>query len=145
MRRNLPMILIRVIVALVFITEGVLKFVYPGELGAGRLEHIGFPIPHVLGPLVGIVEIVAGAAVLANFYTGGAAILLLAVITTAIVSTKVPILLGHAFGRFALQKNINHYGILGFLHEARTDLAMFFSLIAITIDSGIRGGRKMRR
>jgi len=41
-----------------------------------------------------------------------------------------------------LQKNISHFGILGFLHEARTDLAMLFSLIAIAIDSSVRGGRK---
>jgi hypothetical protein len=33
-RRNLPMILIRVIVGLMFLFEGVLKFVRPGELGA---------------------------------------------------------------------------------------------------------------
>jgi uncharacterized membrane protein YphA (DoxX/SURF4 family) len=138
------MILIRVIVALVFLTEGVLKFVYPGEFAAGRLERIGFPFPHLLGPLVGLVEIVAGTAVLANFYAGDAALLLLAVIITAIVSTKIPILLGRPFGPFALPKNISHYGILGFLHEARTDLAMFFSLIAIALDSGIRGGRKTR-
>jgi hypothetical protein len=26
-----------------------------------------------------------------------------------------------------LQRIISHYGILGFLHEARTDLAMFFA------------------
>ena len=43
MRRSLPMVFIRVIVALVFITERALKFVYPAELGAGRLAHIGLP------------------------------------------------------------------------------------------------------
>ena len=31
MRKNLPMILIRVIVGVVFLTEGILKFVYPGN------------------------------------------------------------------------------------------------------------------
>jgi uncharacterized membrane protein YphA (DoxX/SURF4 family) len=145
MRRNLPMILIRVIVALVFLTEGVLKFAYPGEFGAGRFERIGLMYPHALGPLVGLVEIVAGAALLANFYAGDAALLLLAVILTAIVSTKIPILLGRPFGPFALPKNISHFGILGFLHEARIDLAMLFSLIAIALDSGVRSGRKTQR
>ena len=38
MRKNLPMILIRVIVGIVFLTEGILKFVYPGELGVGRFD-----------------------------------------------------------------------------------------------------------
>ena len=36
---------------------------------------------------------------------------------------------------------MRHYGVLGFLHEARTGLAMLFSLVAIAIDSGVRAGR----
>ena len=144
MRKNLPMILIRVIVAVVFITEGALKFIYPGELGAGRFAHIGLPYPQVLGPIVGGVEIVAGAAVMANFYAGDAALFLLAVIVTAIITTKIPILVGRPLGPFALAKNVSHYGLLGFLHEARTDLAMLFGLVAIVIDSGVRAGRHAR-
>jgi len=69
---------------------------------------------------------------------------LLAVIVTAIVTTKIPILLGRPLGPFALAKNVTHFGVLGFLHESRTDLAMLFGLIAIAIDSGVRGGRKTR-
>jgi uncharacterized membrane protein YphA (DoxX/SURF4 family) len=138
------MILIRIVVAVVFITEGVLKFVYAGELGAGRFAHIGFPAPQVLAPLVAMVEIVAGAAVLANFYAGEAALCLLVVIVSAIVSTKIPILLGRPLGPFAPPKNLSHLGIAGFLHEARTDLAMLFSLVAIAIDSGLRGRGKAR-
>lgn len=135
------MILIRIIVAVVFITEGALKFMYPGELGAGRFARIGLMYPHVLASFVGGVEIVAGLAVLANFYAGDAALFLLAVIVTAIVTTKIPILMGHPLGRFAPPKNVEHFGVLGFIHEARTDLAMLFSLIAIALDSGVRGGR----
>lgn len=144
MRRTIPMILIRVVVAVVFLTEGVLKLVYPSEYGAGRFAHIGILYPQVLGPLVGLIEIAAGAAVLANFFAGDAAIVLLAVILTAIMTTKIPILLGHPFGPFALPKGVSRTGILGFLHESRTDLAMLFSLIAIAIDSGVRGGRPTR-
>jgi uncharacterized membrane protein YphA (DoxX/SURF4 family) len=139
------MILIRIIVAVVFISEGVLKFAWPGELGAGRFAHIGFAAPQVLAPVVGVVvEIGAGAAVLANFYAGEAALCLLAVIVTAIVSTKVPILLGRPLGPFAVAKNVSHTGVMGFLHEARTDLAMLFSLVAIAIDSGVRGRGRAR-
>lgn len=141
MRQRLPMILIRVIVGLVFLTEGVLKFVYPHELGAGRFAAIGLPAPQILAPLVGAVEIVAGFAVLINFLAGDAALLLFLVILTAIVSTKIPILLGHSFGPFALAK-LPHYGWLAFLHEARTDLCMAFGTIAIMIDSGVTLGRR---
>jgi uncharacterized membrane protein YphA (DoxX/SURF4 family) len=138
------MILIRIVVAVVFISEGVLKFAWPGELGAGRFAHIGFAAPQILAPVVGAVEIGAGVAVLANFYAGQAALCLLAVIVAAIVSTKLPILLGRPLGPFAMPKNVSHAGVLGFLHEARTDLAMLFSLVAIAVDSGVSGRRKAR-
>src|SRR6201997_1093545 len=111
MRKNLPMILIRVIVGLVFLTEGILKFVCPGELGAGRFAHIGLPYPHALAPFVGAVEIAAGAALILNLFAGDAAILLVIVILTAIATTKAPILLGHPLGHFAPPKR-EHYGLL---------------------------------
>jgi len=134
------MMLIRVIVGLVFLTEGVLKFLHPQELGVGRFAVIGLPAPHVLAPLVGVIEIAAGAAVILNFFAGDAALLLLLVIVVAIVSTKLPILLGHHVGPFALPK-LPRYGWLSFLHEARTDLCMLFGTVAIVIDSGLRVGR----
>jgi uncharacterized membrane protein YphA (DoxX/SURF4 family) len=137
MRKSLPIILIRIVVGLVFLTEGILKFVYPAELGVGRFAHIGLPFPHVLAPLVGAVEIAAGGAVILGLYAGDAALLLLIVILTAIFTTKVPILLGHHFGVFAPPK-LDHYGVLSFIHEARTDLAMLFGLVAILVDSGVR-------
>lgn len=140
MPRNIPLLLIRILVGIVFITEGVLKFLYPAELGAGRFAHIGLPWPHVLAPVVGALEVAAGGAVLLNIYAGDAAIVLLCIILTAIVSTKLPILLGHAVGPFSLSKSADHHGILGFIHEARTDLAMLFGLVAILIDSGVRPG-----
>jgi len=143
MRNTLPMILIRFIVGLVFVTEGVLKFLRPEELGAGRFAAIGLPYPHLLAPFVGGVEIVSGAALAFNLFAGEAAMLLLAVIVTALATTKVPILLGHPFGRFSLAK-LPHYGVLQFLHEARLDLALLFSIVAIAIDSGLRIGRNRR-
>jgi putative oxidoreductase len=135
-RKNLPMILIRVIVGLVFLTEGILKFVYPGELGVGRFAHIGLPFPHVLAPFVGAVEIASGGALILNLYAGDAALLLLIVILTAIFTTKAPILLGHPLARFAPPR-LDHYGLLSFIHEARTDLCMLFGLVAILRDSGM--------
>lgn len=42
MRRDLPMMLVRIVVGVVFLTEGILKFVYPGELGPGRFAQSGF-------------------------------------------------------------------------------------------------------
>lgn len=141
MRKNLPIILIRVIVGVVFLTEGILKFMQPGELGSGRFAHIGLPLPGLLAPLVAVVEIVSGTALLLGLYAGDAALALLVVILVAIITTKIPILLGHALGRFEPAK-LNHYGFLSFLHEARTDLCMLFGCAAILIDSGLQLGRK---
>jgi len=141
MRRELPMILIRVIVSLVFLTEGTLKFLQPGELGAGRFAAIGLPFPNLLAPLVGGIEIGAGAMVLLNFYAGDAALLLMAVIFSALVTTKLPVLMGRPLGFLTLMKT-PHTGWFGFLHEARTDLAMLFCTLAVLIDSGLRVGRR---
>jgi len=137
MRKNLSMMLVRVIVGVVFLTEGILKFLRPSELGVGRFAHIGLPYPHLLAPVVGAVEIAGGAALIFNFFAGDAALLLLLVILTAIFTTKVPILTGHHLGPFGPPK-LDRYGILTFIHEARTDLAMLFGLIAILLDSGMR-------
>jgi putative oxidoreductase len=141
MRQILPPILIRVMVGLVFITEGILKFLRPEELGVGRFAAIGLPIPHILAPLVGGIEIGAGAAVLLNFYAGEAALLLLGVIVTALVTTKLPILFGHALGPFPLAK-VAHTGWFGMLHEARTDFCMLMGTVIVMIDSGIQLGRR---
>ena len=143
MRKSLPMILIRIIVGVVFLTEGILKFVYPAELGAGRFAHIGLPLPHLLAPFVGAVEIAAGSALILNLYAGDAALLLLIVILTAIFTTKLPILIGHHLGVFAPPK-LDHYGFLSFIHESRTDLAMLFGLVAILLDSGMKLNLKGR-
>ncbi len=137
MRKNLPSLLIRVIVGLVFFTEGLLKFLQPGELGVGRFERIGLPIPHLLAPFVGGVEMIGGAALIFNLYAGDAAIALLIVIATAIVTTKLPILFGHSIWRFGAPK-LGHYGILAFLHESRTDLCMLFGTVAIFLENGLQ-------
>jgi putative oxidoreductase len=141
MRRDLPMFLIRAIVGLVFLLEGSLKFLLPEEFGVGRFIGIGLPYAHILAPAVGGIEIAGGAAILLNFYAGDAALVLLAVILSALVTTKFPILLGRPIGPFPLVK-LAHYGLLSFLHEARTDLCMVFGALAVLLDSGLRMGRR---
>jgi putative oxidoreductase len=124
--------LIRLAVGSVFLVEGILKFLYPSELAAGRFAKIGIPDPTIMGPVVGGVEVVCGALVLAGLFTCLATIPLLIVITVAIVSTKVPILLGHGFWHFAHPK-VAHLGFLGMVHEARTDFAMCLGLVFLLI------------
>jgi uncharacterized membrane protein YphA (DoxX/SURF4 family) len=128
-------ILIRLLVGWVFLSEGIGKFLYPGEQAGGRFEKIpAIPWPHFFGPFVGIVEIVCGAMLLAGLLTRLAAIALLVDITVAIVTTKVPILAGHHYGIPALK----HYNFWGMLHEARTDFSMFLGLVFLLVTGGGR-------
>jgi len=39
------LILIRLLVGAVFLSEGIQKFLFPGELGVGRFIKIGIPMP----------------------------------------------------------------------------------------------------
>lgn len=129
-------VLIRIVVGGVFLTEGIQKFLFPEALGAGRFAHIGIPEPQVLGPFVGVVEIACGGLVMLGLLTRLAAIPLLINITVAIISTKIPILLGRGFGPFAAPKP--PFGVWGMLHEARTDFAMWLGLVFLLI---VGGGR----
>src|SRR5512136_1395594 len=90
-------VLIRLMVGSVFFLEGIQKFLDPDALGAGRFAKIGIPAPEVMGPFVGGVETFFGALLLAGLLTRLAAIPLLINISVAILSTKIPILLGHGF------------------------------------------------
>lgn len=147
-RINAGIAIVRLLVGWVFLVEGILKFRLPEELGAGRFASIGIPSPHVMAPFVGAVEIVCGTLLLVGLFTRLAAFALLIDITVAILSTKVPIWMGHGYWHFALPK-LKHYGLLSMLHEARTDFSMLLGLIFLllagagswSMDSKLRGRR----
>ena len=152
---SMPAALIRLLVGWVFLVEGILKYLWIDDLGVGRFVSIGVPAPHFTAPFVGLVEMVCGALVIVGLLTRLAAIPLLIDISVAILSTKVPILLGHGYWRFSLPK-LKHYGLLSMLHEARTDISMVLGLIfilvvgagALSVDAVRRasfGGRETRR
>jgi putative oxidoreductase len=127
-----PLELLRFMVGTVFLSEGIQKFLFPADLGAGRFARIGIPWPQVMGPFVGVVEIIGGVLLILNVQALYAAIALLIDISVAILSTKIPILLGRALGPFSLPK-LPSYGLWSFLHEARTDWCMFLGGLAIIL------------
>jgi putative oxidoreductase len=120
-------VLIRLVVGGVFFSEGVQKFLYPDTLGVGRFARIGIPAPSFTGPFVGVVEVVFGLAVMVGLLTRLATVPLLIDISVALLSTKLPILLGHGVLIFSAPHTA-HTGVWAALHEARTDLSMFFGL-----------------
>ena len=125
-------LLVRLLAGGVFLSEGIQKFLYPAALGAGRFAKIGIPAPEVMGPFIGVLEIVCGALVLAGLLTRVAALLLIADMAVALLSTKVPILLGHGFWRFAAPSG-GKPGVWAMLHEARTDLSMLLGSVFLFI------------
>lgn len=125
-------ILIRVMVGGIFLYEGIQKLLFPELHGAGRFAKIGIPHAETLGPFVGCIEIAFGALLLLGFLTRLATIPLLINILVAIVSTKIPILLGHGFWHFTLPK-VTQYGVWGMLHEGRADFSMLLGLLFLLI------------
>jgi putative oxidoreductase len=125
-------ILIRLLVGLVFFEEGIQKLLFPAVMGAGRFGRIGIPAPEVMGRLVGAVEIICGALVVSGLMTRLATIPLLIDITVAILSTKVPIFLGHGYGPFA-PPQLSRYGFWSMASEARTDFSMLMGLFFLLI------------
>ncbi|HUI83075.1 MAG TPA: DoxX family protein [Candidatus Binatia bacterium] len=113
------LLLIRILVGWVFLSEGIQKFLFPAQLGAGRFARIGIPSPQIMAPFVGTVEIVCGSLLLVGVFTRLAVIPLLGVILVAIATTKIPM----------LAKS----GVWSMLHEARTDFSMLLGLIFLLI------------
>lgn len=129
-------ILIRVMVGAVFLSEGIQKFLEPATRGAGRFAKIGIPFAEIMGPCVGATEILCGALLLAGLVTRLAAVPLIIVMLVAIVSTKLPILLGYGFWGLSL-RNLASYGFWSMAHEARTDFCMLLgSLFLLWVGSG---------
>lgn len=126
-------VLVRLLVGLVvFLPEGIQKLVFPDILGAGRFANIGIPYPELMGPFVGIVEILCGALIILGLFTRLAAIPLIIIMIVAIISTKVPILLGHEFWIFHLPK-FPRYGFWSMMHEARADFDMLLGALYLLI------------
>lgn len=141
MKKALPLHLLRIIVSVIFFTEGLLKFLWAEELGAGRFARIGLPVPTQMAQFVALLEMVAALALVSNLFAGDAALMLIGVILGALVTTKIPILLGHSFLGFQ-PAQLPHYGVLSFLHESRLDLLMLFALIVILAQSRVSWGNR---
>ncbi|HWF68175.1 MAG TPA: DoxX family protein [Mycobacterium sp.] len=118
-------ICIRLLVGVVFLSEGIQKFVYPDKLGPGRFTKIGIPAASFFANLDGVVEIVCGTLVVVGLLTRLAAIPLLIDISGAIALTKIPELRPGGF--------LGVQGFWGMAHDARPDFSMLLGLIFLLI------------
>ncbi|HEX3436743.1 MAG TPA: DoxX family protein [Pseudacidobacterium sp.] len=112
-------LLLRIFVGWVFLSEGIQKFLYPAALGTGRFAKIGIPYPQFMAPFVGVVEIVCGTLLILGLFTSLATVPLLIDIAVAIATTKFPMLMKQGFWAA--------------MHESRTDFCMLLGLIAIAL------------
>lgn len=131
--RALP--LIRLMVGAVFVSEGLQKFLFPADLGPGRFERMGFPTPEIVGPFVGTAEVVFGVLVLAGLATRAAAGGIAVIMAVAVVTTKLPILLGADLGPFRV-RSLDTYGFWAMAHEMRTDWAMLLGSLVLVYAGG---------
>jgi putative oxidoreductase len=111
--------IIRLAVGGVFFLEGIKKFLFAEQWGAGRFARIGIPVPTLMAPFVGAVEIVCGLLLLLGLFTRLGSLPLIIDISVAIATTKVPILLKSGFWPMEA--------------EARTDFSMLMGLIFLLI------------
>lgn len=116
---DIPLLLCRLTVGLIFLSEGIQKFIKPGEAGVGRFAKIGFTNPAFWAYFTGSFEIICGILVLIGLLMRLAVIPLLIIMATAFITTKVPILVDIGFWSFA--------------HEYRTDFAMTLLLLLLLI------------
>lgn len=115
-------ILVRLMVGVVFLSEGIQKFLFANSLGVGRFRRIGIPAPEFFGPFTGTFEITCGLFVLIGFLTRFAVIPLIIIMLVAISTTKATIMADA--------------GIWKMLHESRTDWAMLLGSIFLLIKGG---------
>jgi putative oxidoreductase len=112
-------IIVRLIVGLIFLSEGIQKYLFPELVGTGRFEKIGFADPDFWAYFAGTFEIICGSLILLGLLTRLAAIPLFIIMMTAFVTTKWPILMDKGFWAMA--------------HEYRTDFAITLLLIYLLI------------
>ncbi len=114
--------IVRWLAGWVFLLEGIKKFLFVTQWGAGRFTRIGIPHPQFFGPFVGCVEIVCGFLLLIGLLSRFASIALLIDISVAILTTKVPIYMKQGW----------------WPAEARTDYSMFMArLFLLIVGAGV--------
>jgi uncharacterized membrane protein YphA (DoxX/SURF4 family) len=119
---NLPALFIRITVGVIFLSEGLQKFIFPDIIGPGRFLAMGFANPDFWAYLTAGFEVICGFLVLAGLMTRLASVPLLTIMVVAFIKTKWPILDDSGFWSFA--------------HAYRTDFAMTLLLLYLIIAGG---------
>lgn len=120
-------VLIRLYVGLIFVGEGVLKFVRPESLGPGRFVKAGIPAGAFFANLDGAFEIGCGLLILAGLLVRLATLPMIVDMIGALGITKVPLLWG------AAPLYPKEGGFWDFFHEGRLEIAMLCGSVFLLI------------
>jgi putative oxidoreductase len=123
-------VLLRLMAGGVFLSEGILKFVYANQ-GVGRFTKLGFPVPHLTASLIGTWEILGGALLIFGLLTRGVAILFAIEMVVAVLSTKIGLYLGTS--PLPLPPAPPQVGFWAVLHESRSDYAQLLTSLYLVI------------
>jgi len=114
-----PGLIVRLVVGLIFLSEGVQKFLFPAALGSGRFEKLGIHPATFWAPFAASFEIVCGLLIVIGWLTRAAVVPLLVIMAVAFVTTKWPELVEKGFWVMA--------------HDGRADFAMALLLVFLFI------------
>src|ERR1700754_1510081 len=126
-RASGAVVLIRFYVGLIFVGEGVLKFLRPDALGPGRFIKAGIPAGEFFAYLDGAFEIGCGLLILVGLLTRLATIPMIVDMIGALLITKVPLLWGQA------PLYPKEAGFWDFFHEGRLEIAMLCGSVFLLI------------
>jgi len=127
-------VLMRLVVGGIFLSEGILKFVYANQ-GVGRMAKLGFPAPGFTADFVGTLEIVGGLLFMLGLMTRAIAIPFVIEMIVAIVSTKIGLYLGTS--PLAPPPVPPKVGFWAVMHESRADYGQLLtSLFLLVVGPG---------
>ena len=123
--------LIRLMVGAVFLSEAIMKLVFPETLGPGRFSLIGLPAPAIMSPFDAVFEAGCGILLMLGLLTRLAAVPMIVDMVVAILSTKIPMLLGTS--PLPLPPVPPMSGLWAVLHEVRSEYAQLLGTIYLLV------------
>ena len=120
--KDSKIIFIRLIVGLIFISEGIQKYLIVTIFGPALFKEIGFNNPMFWVYFTGAFEILCGILILFGLLTRLAAVPLLTIMIIAFITTKLPLLATKGFWTFS--------------HEYSIEFSLTFLLILLFIYGG---------
>jgi len=123
-------LIMRLMVGGVFLSEGILKFVYPNQ-GVGRFTKLGLPLPHITATFIGSLEIVGGLLLIAGLFTRVIAIPFIMELVVAILTTKFSLYLGTS--PLPPPPSPPTVGFWAVMHETRSDYAQILTSIFLLV------------